>query len=484
MAYPALPDPADVQPSDMPWPNRAPLAMAVFTCSIGVVIALERHEFTSPNLRWVAIALAIAPWVIEAFLITTRRIGPEHPFERPLHALFCASVISGVSWLVATYKGNDDIAPFLVALLIGEISATEGWRVGAAVWAVSVTILMVFIATEPTFGMWIWAFAFTIGWMGGVAYRRQVQIAFVLTQAQSQLAERAAEQERSRLARDVHDLVAHSLAVTMLQLSGARLALRDGETAEAIEALEEAEAAGRGAMAEIHRTVGLLGSGSGAGMAVPTPCAADLPALVGDFQRAGLTVDFDLHGDLATVPLTIGLASYRLVQESLANAVKHAPGASVQLQVRISDCDIEIAWPSTPVTSRVPPWVRRVANGAARHVGAGDVARRHGVGRQWRRHVEGQSGHPLGYAACRVITVLLVDDQQLVRAGLRRILGRAGFEHRRRMRRRVRGREGSRRAPAAARDHGRPHEDNGWCRGHVAPPARRGRAAGPHPHHV
>jgi len=128
----------------------------------------------------------------------------------------------------------------------------------------------------------------------------------------------------------------------MLQLTGARLALKAGDTDEALAALEDAEAAGRAAMAEIHRTVGLLGTGDGQSPQTPTPNAGDLPELVAEFRRAGLAIDFELAGTLADVPLATGLAAYRLVQESLSNAVKHAPGAPVRLRVAVTEADIAI----------------------------------------------------------------------------------------------------------------------------------------------
>jgi signal transduction histidine kinase len=142
--------------------------------------------------------------------------------------------------------------------------------------------------------------------------------------------------ERQRLAREIHDLVAHSLAVTMLHLTGARLALKDAETDEAIDALDEAERAGREAMAEIRRTVGLLGPAESGAATPPTPKAVDVPALVGDFRTAGLEVEAHLNGCLESVPLTAGVALYRIVQESLSNAVKHASGQPVRLEVHVA----------------------------------------------------------------------------------------------------------------------------------------------------
>jgi signal transduction histidine kinase len=354
MAQPDLVGSCDVDVTDLPWPNGISLAMGLFSITVGVVIAVQRHEFTSPNLELLVILAVIAPWILD-MIPATKAVVRERQWDLTAMILWSAVVLFGVFWLVAAYHGPNDFAPFILTVLIGEMTSTVGPRFGAVVWAASVIGILLFALVSHFDGMFIWCFAFTIGWMGGFAFRQQVQIAYALTQAQAQLATQAVEEERHRLARDVHDLVAHSLAVTMLQLSGARLALRAGATDEALDALQEAETAGRQAMAEIHRTVGLLGSGDGGQATAPTPNATDLPDLVADFRRAGLTVDFTLEGDLGSVPLTIGLACYRMVQESLSNAVKHAPGAPVRLEVRVHPGDIEIL--------AVNPVVAAVSNG-------------------------------------------------------------------------------------------------------------------------
>jgi signal transduction histidine kinase len=325
----------------LPWSERVPQAIGLFVAAVGMVLALQRHELTSPNLGALLIAVIILPWVLD-MVGRPKRILRERRFEFPLLITWTVVVLAGVWFLSLDYRVSNDFAPFILTVLIGEMASTAGPRFGAAVWIVSVAMLVVFEDAYHFSGLYIWAFAFTIAWMGGAAYRAQVRNAYELSEAQTQLAERAAEEERHRLARDIHDLIAHSLAVTMLQLSGARLALKAGDTNDALAALEDAESAGRAAMTEIHRTVALLGSNGPVRDQLPTPCAADVPGLVANFREAGLEVEFDLEGDLGAVPLATGLASYRLVQESLSNAVKHAPGAPVNLRVRVNDRDIRI----------------------------------------------------------------------------------------------------------------------------------------------
>ena len=270
----------------------------------------------------------------------------------------------------------------------------------------------------------IWGFAFTIGWLGGVAYRSQLVILTELAIAQTRARPtRAAEEERHRLAREVHDLIAHSLAVTMLQMSGARLALAAGDTDEALAALADAETAGRSAMAEIHRTVGLLGRGDEGTQPTDTVCRRRA-RLVDGFRNAGLDVAFHLDGDLAAVPMGTGLAAYRVVQESLSNAVKHAPGAPVDLRsASARDRDRRPGGLNPIVPLRRQPRPRR-RTGADRASGAWPSGPSSSAVRPGRATAtaRGRSRPASRGSEPSVIRVLLVDDQQLVRTGLRRIL--------------------------------------------------------------
>jgi signal transduction histidine kinase len=152
--------------------------------------------------------------------------------------------------------------------------------------------------------------------------------------AQTDLARQAASDERRRIAREIHDVVAHSLTVTMLHLTAARYILsRDPEGAAA--ALADAERLGRQSLADVRRTVGLL-AGEGAvnsATLAPLPGADDIPTLVADYARAGLDAHYTRSGEAFELPAA-GLALYRIAQEALANVAKHAPGAHVSVRLR------------------------------------------------------------------------------------------------------------------------------------------------------
>jgi signal transduction histidine kinase len=315
---------------------------------VAIAVALQQHQFVHPSFVLVLLLVAIAPRVLD--LLEWPPILCRYRFHPVTFVVSAVTVLGVVSWLCAAYGTSYDYSPFIIVLLIGEMAATAGPRFGAVVGLGAMVDLIIIINIEHFTGMVVWGFAFVIAWLGGTAFRHQVLVAYELTQAQTELAQRAAEDERHRLARDVHDLIAHSLAVTMLQISGARLALQAGESDEAMAALQDAEAAGRAAMSEIHRTVGLLGSGGKEASAPPTPSAADLPNLVDSFRSAGLSLDVVTTGEFVTVPLAVGLATYRVVQESLSNAVKHAPGSPVRLQVDVlkETIAIEITNPIVP----------------------------------------------------------------------------------------------------------------------------------------
>jgi signal transduction histidine kinase len=122
----------------------------------------------------------------------------------------------------------------------------------------------------------------------------------------------------------------------MLQVTSARHVLRR-DPAAAEEALRSAEEVGRGSMQELRRTVALLRSDDEAGVAPPLPSAGEIAALVDQARAGGLAVELRMRGDLSAIAPNVGVAVYRIAQEALANAARHAPHAKTVLRVESAE---------------------------------------------------------------------------------------------------------------------------------------------------
>jgi signal transduction histidine kinase len=188
--------------------------------------------------------------------------------------------------------------------------------------------------SEIGVGIWIMGIAFP--WILGRAAARQQQLATQLDATRRELAEQALLAERRRIARDVHDFVGHGLAAVMLQITSARHVMRR-DPAAAEEALRSAEEVGRRGMQELRRTVALLRGGEEASAAGPLPSGDEIPALVDHARTGGLAVELRTRGDLARIAPSIGAALYRIAQEALANAARHAPQARTVLAIEVGE---------------------------------------------------------------------------------------------------------------------------------------------------
>jgi signal transduction histidine kinase len=282
----------------------------------GLLAVAQRGSEAVP-LSVLLVAIAVFPWVIElwwqgrtwiAFLVLTGGATTTLMLWRPVEY---------------------DVTPLLLVLMAGHVTACAGvWRGLTAVVAGEAIVIGLGVhGTMPGPAVMIWAVSI-VGAMDLGYVMRSQQLRIEDQQRQHAIRERQAVlEERQRIAREVHDLVAHSLSVTMLHLTAARRDLEDGgDTTEAVEALREAERVGRQAVSDVRRTVGLLGSGGAA--EPPAPTVDDIATLVAEFRAAGMDVELVTHGDLSQVPPATGLGLYRVVQESLTNVARHSPQAA------------------------------------------------------------------------------------------------------------------------------------------------------------
>jgi len=228
-----------------------------------------------------------------------------------------------------------DFAPLMLVLTVGCVASLAPTVWGALSFGSGVVTLIAASAAHRLDGVALYLSFVALGWLVGHQMRTQAQLLVKQQELQADLAEHAVADERRRIAREVHDVIAHSLSVTLLHVTGARHALQqDRDIDDAVDALTDAERLGRQAMADIRRTVGLLDAGP-AKMA-PEPGIADIPDLVDDFVQAGLPVTLRAEGNPDRVSAAVGLALYRITQESLANVAKHAPESKVTVQLVIS----------------------------------------------------------------------------------------------------------------------------------------------------
>jgi signal transduction histidine kinase len=163
-----------------------------------------------------------------------------------------------------------------------------------------------------------------------------------LEQAREELARRAVVEERLRLARELHDVVAHAMSVIAVQ-SGVGAHVADTQPEEAARSLAAIEATSRAALEELRRLLGVLRQeDEPQGDLAPVPGLADLDSLLAEVSKAGLVVKLQVNGTRASLPAGVDLSAYRIVQEALTNVVKHAGPAHAQVVVGYRDQDVTV----------------------------------------------------------------------------------------------------------------------------------------------
>jgi signal transduction histidine kinase len=166
-------------------------------------------------------------------------------------------------------------------------------------------------------------------------------------------AREAVVEERARIARELHDVIAHHVSMIVLQAGAERRLLGD-TNASTREVLETVEQSGRGALTEMRRLLGML-RGDAHEPLTPQPSLDDVPTLVGQLREAGLPVQLHIDGEQRELPVGIELSAYRIVQEALTNALKHAGDARTTVHLRYgpNSLELEIADDGAGNTTRV-----------------------------------------------------------------------------------------------------------------------------------
>jgi signal transduction histidine kinase len=285
-----------------------PWLVALLPLLMGAPLALRRR---APLLTWAAI------WAV----IALQGLVTGHPPQGP-YLLFVLS--AGGYSLGAWASLRRAVAGLAVAAAAMTLISLLIWLAspghpGEAGLGLSVILLLAF-------------------WLAGVFVhaRRQAAALAGRNAALQRLAEQAAADERARIARELHDIVAHHLSVMVLLATGARASGK--ATGAALENLENIESSGRQALAENRRLLDVLrDTGEEAGLA-PQPGIGELDALAGSVRATGVPVNLVIDGDPAALTAAVDVSVYRIVQEALTNVLKHAGPARADV---IIDCAAE-----------------------------------------------------------------------------------------------------------------------------------------------
>jgi len=309
-------------------------------------------EYLAGRARWAALAVFVL--VTAAGVI---RLNPSAPAAvagavvavgaaallvlgwRPV-LLYALTATAGIAVLGNGTSSN--VGWFTICLLTAWCVLAGTRLEGLAYWAGAVVLFTaewLWGQADPGWGAWVAGVTLTAAF--GLLVRHDRDLLRQLRRAQAGLAEQARVQERNRIARELHDVIGHTLTVSLLHVQSARLAV-EHDPADAARALAEAERLGRECLAEVRTTVGMLREDDAADRTAPLPGAGGLPALVEQYRSAGADVTLTVDGDVAGLPATTGLAVYRIAQEALTNAAKHAPGAPTEVRLRVSPGEVTL----------------------------------------------------------------------------------------------------------------------------------------------
>ncbi|WP_261163944.1 sensor histidine kinase [Microbacterium sp. Marseille-Q6965] len=238
-------------------------------------------------------------------------------------------------------------------LLVGIVATVHGWRLGTAAYvvpAVAVSLPAVLDDAPQTLASAIVALSLGAGGLAvGALLHERVRVAGQLAREREVSAaeheRRLVAEERQRIARELHDVVAHGLSLIQVQATSARYRL-PGLPQEAVSEFEDIARSARSSLVEMRHLLGAL-RGEDAAERAPQPSIEDIPALIGETERAGARVRLQL-AVTEGVSRPTGIATYRIVQEAISNAVRHAPGAAIDVAVSSRDGAVLIEVANAP----------------------------------------------------------------------------------------------------------------------------------------
>ena len=317
------------------------VAMAVVS-AVGTARREDADRPTGMGL-WFEVA-AVAAIVLT--LLLRRRL----PFAAPATLWLASAALSFFDGQVITSQPAVFVAGLGAALLLGNQRNAGEAQLGLAI-VVGGTAIVVYNQPGHQPGSLVFVpMQFALAWLVGFALRERTE----RTEAAEERAARAERdretaariavaEDRARIARELHDVVAHAVSVMVLQVGAVRHRMSEDDVANR-DALKNVESAGRAALAEMRRLLGAMRANGEPGELSPRPGLGELDALLDDVRAAGLEVRLHRHGEPVLLSPGLDLSAYRIVQEALTNTLKHADARRADVDLRYGDgaLDLEI----------------------------------------------------------------------------------------------------------------------------------------------
>jgi signal transduction histidine kinase len=301
----------------------------IFIAAVGVERVLE------PLRGGLTVVASVVLTLILAGSVWLRRRVPLTAFVTSSVAL-CVESLLGIGSAFSPYANQ------LGAYSLGLYATRTRARWGPPI--IVAGVVGYFTVTTSPMGpltpigvLFVWLATWILGY--STARRREEQ-----ESARQAIARQVVAEERTRLARELHDVVAHHVSVIGLLAAAARRTL-DHDPGKANAALTSIENASRQAVGEMHRLLGFLRQESDANQLAPPPNLRQLDALTAQLREANFSIDVRVEGDERVLPTSIDMSAYRVVQEALTNTIKHAEGATaarVRVQYRPKEVEVEV----------------------------------------------------------------------------------------------------------------------------------------------
>jgi signal transduction histidine kinase len=292
-----------------------------------------------------------AAWLDEAAIggvVLALLLRGRYPFGAPATVWLACAALSFVDGELVTSQGVVFIVGLGAAMLLGNLRNDLQGRIGLVIVVACAAIVVYNEPGHGVGGLVSTPLLFAISWLVGYALRERTEQTEAAEQ-RAALAERdremtariAVAEERARIARELHDVVAHAVSVMVLQVGAVRHRMGTDDE-EDRETLKNVERAGRTALAEMRRLLGAMRHDDEQPELQPAPGLDQLENLLDDVRAAGLDVRLHRHGEPVQLPPGLDLSAYRIVQEALTNTLKHARARCAEVEVTYGCEEVEI----------------------------------------------------------------------------------------------------------------------------------------------